>query len=154
MGCFVCCSDNLKQYLVNHARTFIFSTALPPYIGVQTRAALRIAAAADRQRSDLAALGAFLRVKLREAGFDIGSSDTQIVPILLGENERAVLCAALLNDAGCGVRPIRPPSVPAGTARLRVSLSAKLSTSVLARFADALLSVRDREEAPLHALRP
>jgi 8-amino-7-oxononanoate synthase len=154
MGCFVCCSDKLKQYLVNHARTFIFSTALPPYIAAQTRAAIRIAAAADRQRSDLAALGAFLRGKLQEAGFDIGGGDTQIVPVFLGENERAVRCAALLNDAGFGLRPIRPPSVPAGTARLRISLNAKLSAAVLSGFADALVSIRDREEAPLHAVRP
>jgi 8-amino-7-oxononanoate synthase len=154
MGCFVCCSEKLKQYLVNHARTFIFSTALPPYIASQTRAAIRIVAAADRQRSDLAALAAFLRDRLREAGFDIGSGDSQIIPIFLGENERAVRCAAALNEAGFGVRPIRPPSVPAGTARLRISLNAKLSTGDLARFVDTLVSIRDREEVPLHAVRP
>lgn len=153
MGGFVCCSEKLKQYLVNHARTFIFSTALPPYIAWQTRAAIRIVAAADRQRSDLATLAAFLREKLREAGFDIGNSDAQIVPIFLGENECAVRCAAALNEAGFGVRPIRPPSVPAGTARLRISLNAKLSTADLARFADALVSIRNREEVPLHAVR-
>ena len=153
MGCFVCCSEKLKQYLVNHARTFIFSTALPPYTAAQMRAAIRIAAAADRQRSDLATRAAFLRGKLREAGFDIGSGDTQIVPVFLSENERAVRCAALLNDAGFGVRPIRPPSVPPGTSRLRLSLNAKLSTADLARFVDALVSIRNREEVPLHAVR-
>lgn len=154
MGCFVGCSEKLKQYLVNHARTFIFSTALPPYIAAQTRAALRIVAAADRERGDLAALTAFLRARLREAGFDIGKGDTQIVPVFLGENERAVRCAGLLNDAGFGVRPIRPPSVPPGTARLRISLSAKLSPAVLARFVDALVSIREQEQLPLQAVRP
>jgi 8-amino-7-oxononanoate synthase len=154
MGCFVCCSEKLKQYLVNHARPFIFSTALPPYMAAQMRAAIRIVAAADRQRRDLATLAAFLRGKLREAGFDIGSDATQIVPVFLGDNERAVWCAAALNEAGFGVRPIRPPSVPIGTARLRISLNAKLPAALLARFVDTLVSIRDREQVPLHAVRP
>jgi 8-amino-7-oxononanoate synthase len=153
MGCFVCCSERLKQYLVNHARTFIFSTALPPYIAAQTRAGLRIAAAADRERTGLIGLATFAREKLRQAGFDVGGGDTQIVPVLLGENERAIRYAVLLNDAGFGVRPIRPPSVPSGTARLRVSLHAKLTTEILARFVDALVSIRQREEVLLHAVR-
>jgi 8-amino-7-oxononanoate synthase len=154
MGCFVCCSERLKQYLVNRARTFIFSTALPPYMAAQMRAAIRIAAAADRERNDLAVLAAFLRHKLSEAGFDIGRSDTQIIPVFLGENERAVRFSALLTEAGFAVRPIRPPSVPAGTARLRLSLNAKLSTTLLARFGDAVISIREQEQVPLHAVRP
>jgi len=99
MGCFVCCSEKLKQYLVNCARTFIFSTALPPPMAAQVRAAIRIAAAADQERSDLSALASFLRRKVSEAGFDIGRGDTQIVPVFLGENERAVRFSALLNEA-------------------------------------------------------
>jgi 8-amino-7-oxononanoate synthase len=154
MGCFVCCSVKLKQLLVNKARTFIFSTALPPHMAAQMRAAMRIVAAADRERNDLAALAAFLRSRLREADFAIGRGDTQIVPIFLGDNERAVRVSALLNEAGFGVRPIRPPSVPAGTSRLRLSLNAKLSTTLLARFMDALIAIREQEQAPLHAVRP
>ena len=103
---------------------------------------------------DLAALAAFLRKQLREAGFDIGRGDTQIVPIFLGDNERAVRFAALLDEAGFGARPIRPPSVPAGTSRLRISLNAKLSTDLLARFTDALISIREQEQVPVHAVRP
>jgi 8-amino-7-oxononanoate synthase len=154
VGCFVCCSEKLKQYLVNRARTFIFSTALPPYVAVQMRAAIRIVAAADRERNDLAALSVFLRKKLREAGFDIGRGDTQIVPIFLGDNERAVRFAALLNEAGFGVRPIRPPSVSPGTSRLRISLHAKLSTDLLARFTDALISIREQEQVSVLTVRP
>jgi len=153
MGGFVCCSEKLKQYLINRARTFIFSTALPPYMAEQIRAAIRIAASADRERNDLVALSAFLRRQLREAGFDIGRGDTQIVPVFLGENDRAIRFSELLNDAGFGVRPIRPPSVPAGTSRLRISLNAKLTTDLLARFSDVLVSIREEEHAPLHAVR-
>jgi 8-amino-7-oxononanoate synthase len=149
MGCFVCCSEKLKQYLVNRARTFIFSTALPPYMAAQMRAAIRIVASADRERNNLATLSVFLRKRLREANCDIGRGDTQIVPVFLGENDRAVRFSALLNDAGFGVRPIRPPSVPAGTSRLRISLHAKLSTDMLARFSDVLISIREEEHALL-----
>jgi 8-amino-7-oxononanoate synthase len=123
-------------------------------MAAQARAAIRIAAAADQQRSDLAALATFLRGKLREADFDIGPGDTHIVPVFLDDNERAVRFSAFLNEAGFGVRPIRPPSVPAGTSRLRLSLNAKLSIADLARFTDALISIRDQKEIPLHAVRP
>lgn len=153
MGGFVCCSEKLKQYLINRARTFIFSTALPPYMAAQMRAAIRIVASADRERNDLVALSAFLRKQLREAGFDIGRSNTQIVPVFLGENDRAIRFSKLLSDAGFGVRPIRPPSVPAGTSRLRISVNAKLSTDLLARFSDVLVSIREQEHAPLPAVR-
>ena len=153
MGCFVCCSEKLKQYLINQARTFIFSTALPPYMAAQMRAAIRIVAFADQQRNDLGSLSAFLRNQLRESGFDIGRGHTQIIPIFLGENDRAVRFSGLLNEAGFGVRPIRPPSVPVGTARLRISLNAKLTTDLLARFSDVLVSIREEEHAPLHAVR-
>jgi 8-amino-7-oxononanoate synthase len=153
MGCFVCCSEKLKQYLINRARTFIFSTALPPYMAAQMRAAIRIVASADRERDDLVALTAFLRRQLRKAGFDIGRGDTQVIPVFLGENDRAIRLSGLLNDAGFGVRPIRPPSVPGGTSRLRISLNTKLSTDLLARFSEVLVSIREEGHAPLHAVR-
>jgi len=154
VGGFMCCSEKLKQYLVNHARTFIFSTALPPYIAAQMRAAIRAVALANPERAALGAITAFLRQRLRGADFDIGQGDTHIVPIFLGENERANRFAALLGEAGFGVRAIRPPSVPGGTARLRISLTAKLSMDTLARFADTVISIREREETPLQAARP
>lgn len=153
VGGYVCCSEKLKQYLVNRARTFIFSTALPPYVAAQMRAVIRVVAVADRERVELGAAGAFLRQRLRRAGFDIGQADTHIVPIFLGENDRAIRFAALLSEAGFGVRAIRPPSVPSGAARLRISLTAKLSTDALARFTDALISIREREETLLEAAR-
>ena len=154
VGAFVCCSEKLKQYVVNRARTFIFSTALPPYVAAQMRAAIRAVELANPERFALGTATTFLRQRLRGAGFDIGQGDTHVVPIFLGENELAIRFAALLGDAGFGVRAIRPPSVPSGAARLRISLTAKLSMDVLARFADALISIREREEAPLQAARP
>jgi 8-amino-7-oxononanoate synthase len=154
MGGFVCCSEKLKQYLVNRARTFIFSTALPPYMAAQMRATIPIVAAADRERSHLAALATSLRQKLRDAGFDIGRSSSHIIPIVLGENERALRFSKLLSDAGFGVPAIRPPSVPLGTSRLRISLNARLSAAVPARFVDALVTIRQEEQVPMHAAHP
>jgi len=154
VGGFVCCSEKLKQYLVNRARTFIFSTALPPYVAAQMRAAIRVVALADRERAELGTIGAFLRKRLREAGFDIGQGDTHIVPIFLGENDRAIRFATMLGEAGFGVRAIRPPSVPSGTSRLRISLNAKLSMDALALLADTLISIREHEQAHLQAARP
>jgi 8-amino-7-oxononanoate synthase len=148
MGAFVCCSETLKQYLVNHARTFIFSTAPPPYLAAQMRAALRIVARADDARSHLASLGAHLRARLRDAGFDTAGSDSQIVPVLLGGNEHALQFAALLCQAGFAVRAIRPPTVPLGTARLRLSLTAGMSIEILDRLVSDMIRIRE-QLAPL-----
>lgn len=143
MGAFICCSDTLKQYLVNRARTFIFSTALPPYMAAQMRAAIHVAAAADERRSHLASLGSHLRARLRDAGFDTGRSESQIIPVLLGHNQRALDFAGELCRLGFVVRAIRPPTVPEGAARLRVSLHTGLSTQMLDRFVEGLIHVRE-----------
>jgi 8-amino-7-oxononanoate synthase len=147
VGAFVLCSEVLKQYLINHARPFIFSTALPPYVAAQTRAAVAIASAADAERAHLQQLATHLRARLGEHGFDTARSDSQIVPVLLGENERAMAIAARLCEDGFAVRAIRPPTVPPGTARLRLSLTVKHTPEMLDRLVDSLL--RAREEAPL-----
>jgi 8-amino-7-oxononanoate synthase len=148
-GAFVVCSKVLKQYLINHARPFIFSTALPPYLAAQVRAALRIVAGADVERTYLQELGAHLRSGLREGGFDTTGSDSQIVPVVLGENERTLEVAAQLCAEGFAVRAVRPPTVPAGTARLRLSLTVKHTREMLDELADALIRATAREQAPL-----
>jgi 8-amino-7-oxononanoate synthase len=137
-GAFVACSDTLKQSLVNRARPFIFSTALPPYFAAQVRAALRIAQEADHLRKRLRSLVDALRKRLNELELNTGNSASQIIPVLLGSNDRALRVAARLNRAGFAVRAIRPPTVPAGTARLRLSLNAGLSSEDLDRLADEL----------------
>jgi 8-amino-7-oxononanoate synthase len=149
MGAFVCCSETLKQYLVNRARTFIFSTALPPYVAAQLRATVGIVVAADSERRGLAHLHAFLRAKLRDAGFDTGRSDSQIVPVMLGGNERTVEFADALSQAGFAVRAIRPPTVPAGTSRLRLSLTAAMQLPMLERLVSEMISIREQLSASL-----
>lgn len=138
-GAFVCGSETLKQYLVNRARTFIFSTALPPYFAAQIAKAVEIAGDADAERERLQVLSNFLRERLRAAGFDTGTSDSQIVPVLLGGNDTAIRYADALQRQGFAVRPIRPPTVPEGTSRLRLSVTAKLSEEVLDRLVKVLV---------------
>jgi 8-amino-7-oxononanoate synthase len=150
MGAFVCCSNTLKQYLLNRARTFIFSTALPPYLAAQMRAAIRIAMAADAERRHLASLAAHLRRRLRDAGFDTARSDSQIIPVLVGQNERALQFAGRLSQAGLAVRAIRPPTVPVGTSRLRLSLTVGHTIAILDALVDTLIRVREEVTLPAY----
>ena len=144
-GAFVCGPDTLKQFLVNRARTFIYSTALPPYFAAQIGKAVEIVAEADAERRRLLGLAAFLRARLREAGFNTGTSDTQIVPVLLGGNDTAIHYAHELSRHGFALRPIRPPTVPEGTSRLRLSVTTKLSEEILDRPVKALAAARDSQ---------
>jgi 8-amino-7-oxononanoate synthase len=137
-GAFVCGSALLKEYLVNRARAFLFSTALPPYMAAQARAALDLAQSMDAERAALQQNAQALSVALRRQGWDTASSSTQIIPVIIGENDHAVAAAAFLQRAGFAVRAIRPPTVPQGTARLRLSLTAAITQDELTRLAVAL----------------
>ena len=153
VGAFVACSDTLKQYLINRARTFIFGTALPPYIAAQVRTALGLAEQADAQRAHLADLGTTLRGRLQDAGFNLGTSNSQIVPVILGANDYAVTFAEQLIEAGFAVRAIRPPTVKPGSARLRISLTADLSMEAIHRLAEVMIAVREKL-VPAHCGQP
>jgi 8-amino-7-oxononanoate synthase len=143
-GAFVCGSQKLRKFLINRARTFIFSTALPPYFAAQVAAAMRLAAAADAEREHLADVSAFLKNELTQNAFDTAGSDSHILPVILGASDTAVNFAAQLQARGFGVRAIRPPTVPPGSARLRLSLTAKFSRETLAGLAGAMIQVRSQ----------
>jgi 8-amino-7-oxononanoate synthase len=145
MGAFIAGSKTLREFLINHSRTFIFSTALPPYCAAQVSEALSLARRAHDQRTHLQQLSEYLRRGLGAAGFDTGRSDSQIVPVILGTNAAAIRFAAALTEAGFAVRPIRPPTVPAGASRLRLSLNASLSMENLDTVLNTLRAVRESE---------
>jgi len=145
MGAFVAGSMMLREFLVNRARTFIFTTALPPYCAAHIREALKLARQADSARTRLKELSEYLRRNLKAAGFDTGHCDSQIIPLILGSNEAALRFAAAVSSSGFAVRAIRPPTVPQGTARLRLSLNAKLSLANLDAVTEALVAARDSE---------
>ena len=145
MGAFVAGSRSLRDFLINRARTFIFITALPPYCAVHIQEALKLVREADAERGRLAELAIYARRRLQAAGFETGRSDSQIIPLVLGSNDAALRFAAAVSAAGFAVRPIRPPTVPSGTARLRLSLTAKLTFADLDAFTEALGAAREAE---------
>jgi 8-amino-7-oxononanoate synthase len=138
-GGFVAGSAALRTFLWNRARTFVFSTAPSPLLCVDTLRQVRAARAADRQREGLLANAAALRAKLTERGLSIApGSFGPIIALVLGEPERALRVAAALRARRILAQPIRPPTVPEGTARLRLTVSAAQSPADIERLADAL----------------
>jgi 8-amino-7-oxononanoate synthase len=148
-GAFVCGSESLRRFLINRARTFVFNTALPPYFALQVATAMRLAADANFERVHLVELSALLRQVLRSNGFYIAGSDSQIVPVILGSNEAAVYFAEHLRAKDLCTRAIRPPTVPSGYARLRLSLTARHSKENLAELVAALVQARSEYSAAL-----
>jgi 8-amino-7-oxononanoate synthase len=142
-GAFVCGSNHLRRFLINRARNFIFSTGLPPYFVSQIAAGMSLAKESDCERACLIELSSFLRNELHKSSFDTSGSDSQIVPVILGSNDAALKLAESLRTGGFGVRAIRPPTVPEGTARLRLSLTAKLSKDILTELVAAMVQARD-----------
>lgn len=146
-GAFVCGSAVLREHLINHARTFIFSTAMPPYMDGQIRAALRLAQGMDEQRSALLSGARRLAAGLRAQCYDTAGSSTQIVPVVVGENEEALAVAEYLQQRGFAVRAIRPPTVKAGRARLRFSITAAIAASELERLENSMGAWRAQRSA-------
>jgi 8-amino-7-oxononanoate synthase len=137
-GAFVCGPAVLREHLINHARTFIFSTAMPPYLAEQIRAALRLAAAMDKERAKLLSRSQNFAKSLQRDGWETLATTTQIVPTVMGVNDAAVAAAEFLQHAGFAVRAMRPPTVPQGSARLRFSVTHKISAAELERLAATL----------------
>ena len=147
VGAFVCGSAALREHLINHARTFIFSTAMPPYMAGQIRAALRMARGMDGERAALLARSRRFAADLRAQGYDTAHSSTQIVPVVIGGNEEALAAAEFLQTEGFAVRAIRPPTVKEGRARLRLSLTCAIAASELERLERGLGSWRAQRHA-------
>ena len=142
VGALVCGSRALREFLINHARTLTFSTAMPSYMAGQVRAALRLALAMDNERKRLLGLVDFLPRQLQLAGWGRPGRHSQIVPVVLGSNLDALSAAAFLQEQGFAVRAVRPPTVPPGTARLRLSLTTRLTIEHLAAALAALKAWR------------
>lgn len=123
-GAFVAGSDTLIDYLIQRARTYIYTTAPPPALAAATRAALGLARQDTWRREHLVDLVARFRDGARRLGLPLMASDTPIQPLWVGDAARAMALGAALLEAGYWVTPIRPPTVPPGTARLRITLTA------------------------------
>jgi glycine C-acetyltransferase/8-amino-7-oxononanoate synthase len=137
-GAFVACDRRMSRYLVNAARTFIFSTALPPPAVAAALTALDLLLERPERVQRLAANAAVLRRELEREGFDVAGSATQIIPLLVGDAGLAMtMCEAALKR-GVFAQAIRPPTVPAMTSRLRLSVMATHREAEMVRAARAL----------------
>ncbi len=123
-GAFVAASDEITRLLVNRARSFIYTTALSPLVVAAADAALDIVASEPERRARLRRMADALRRRLRALGFAIPAGEGPIIPVLAGESACALAWSAALLERGVFVQAIRPPTVPPGTARLRVTLMA------------------------------
>ena len=136
-GALICAPRILTDFLVNRGRPFIFSTAPSPLVAAVTRAALVLCEQSDARRRALQGLVRYASQALvRHTGR--AASGSHILPVMVGEDGAAAALAAALRGKGFDVRAIRPPTVPAGTARLRIALTLNVTEAAIDRLFEAL----------------
>lgn len=137
-GAFVGGSRELVDYLVNFARHYVYSTHMPAAQACAVSKSIELVRAADESRAHLGQLIARFRQGAKAQGWQLGASNTPIQPLLVGESSAALQLAERLRECGVWVSAIRPPTVPVGTARLRITLSAAHREQDVDRLLDAL----------------
>ncbi|MDP3674150.1 MAG: 8-amino-7-oxononanoate synthase [Novosphingobium sp.] len=135
-GALVCLDPVLRDFLVNRARSFIFSTAPSPLMAAAVRAALRLVEAEPEHREALQARVRHAEARLARVG--VTATGSQILPLIIGDDARTMTLAGAVQQAGFDVRGIRPPTVPPGTSRLRISITLNASEQDIDRLADTL----------------
>ncbi len=141
-GAFVAGSEVLIETLIQSARSYIYTTATPPALAAATMKSLEIIETESWRREKLAELISYFRQQMAAVDLELMPSETAIQPILVGDNHRALEISELLLTQGILVTAIRPPTVPVGTARLRVTLSAEHDKQHIDRLVRALLSIQ------------
>ena len=147
-GAFAAGPAILVETLIQRARQYIYTTAAPPLLAAALMTSLDLIAGEGWRRTHLGSLIALLRQRLRLRRWRLAASATAIQPLLIGPNDEALAASEALARQGLLVPAIRPPSVPPGTARLRVSLTAAHQAADLERLADALNEVERQIEPP------
>ena len=139
-GAAVLCSESMADYLLQFARHLIYSTAMPPAQAVALSAALRIICSDEGQqrRETLTARIRQFRAGMGDVSLGLTDSRSAIQPLIIGDNARALALASSLREAGCWATAIRPPTVPAGGARLRLTLTAAHQADDIARLLEVL----------------
>jgi 8-amino-7-oxononanoate synthase len=136
-GALVTAAKSIIDLLINRGRSFVFSTAPSPLMAVAVSAALERMLDADRERARLVELVDYAAQHLY-APLGIAAPKSQILPVLIGEDAKTMRVAAMLQDAGFDVRGIRPPTVPRGTSRLRISLTLNVDEAIISALGEAL----------------
>jgi len=142
-GAFVAGDESLIEYLIQRARNYIYTTALPSAVAVATLASLDIVRKEDWRRAHLAELIERFRSGARQLALELMPSSTPIQPILIGDSGRAMAVSKALEERGILITAIRPPTVPQGTARLRVTLTASHTAEDIDRLLETLSDVID-----------
>ncbi|NVK43294.1 MAG: 8-amino-7-oxononanoate synthase [Oceanospirillaceae bacterium] len=137
-GAFVAGSETLIETLIQFARTYIYTTSMPPAVAWATLTSLELLEREDWRRERLTALIRRFRDGCEQLGLELMDSPTPIQPVLVGESDRAMAMSAALEEQGIFVTAIRPPTVPAGSARLRVTLCAEHTEEQVDRLLDGL----------------
>jgi len=137
-GAFVAADQIVIDTLVNHARSYVYTTATPPSLSVALLESMKIIEQGDELRAHLQQLIAQLRIGLSDLRWELMPSDTPIQPLLIGDNKHALTLSESLCERGIWVAAIRPPTVPPGTARLRITLSAAHAEADVAQLVEAL----------------
>jgi 8-amino-7-oxononanoate synthase len=137
-GAFVAGSHELIETLIQQARTYIYTTALPPAVAEATRASLKIVQMETWRRKHLFGLVEHFVNGARNLGLRLADSQTPIQPVIFGDAEQALAASEYLRDQGILVAAIRPPTVPRDTARLRITFSAAHEIAHVDRLLDAL----------------
>ena len=141
-GAFVSGSRELIDYLTNFARPYIYTTAMPPAIAAATRQSLTLLASENWRRDYLQQLIQRFRLGVIEQGWSLMDSQTVIQPILLGEESKALVLSAALAERGFWVTAIRPPTVPVGQSRLRITLTASHTQADIDSLLNVLATLR------------
>jgi 8-amino-7-oxononanoate synthase len=135
-GALICCARTMRDFMINRARPFIFSTAPSPLIAAAAKASIALVAKADEPRLRLRELCSYASTRLERHGATPGG--TQILPLVIGDDNRTMEIAARLQREGFDVRGVRPPTVPQGTSRLRISLTLNVANENVDALDEAL----------------
>ena len=141
IGGFVAGPEPILHYLRHHARSLIFSASMPPASVATVIAALEVMRTEPERRENLWRLTRRMHAELKGLGFDIGTSETPVIPVVIGEMEETFVMWKALFDAGVFTNPVMPPAVPPSECRLRISLMATHTDDHLDRVLEAFASV-------------
>ena len=143
-GAYVSCSKNLKSFLINKCPSFIYSTSLPFSLLASIYSSIKMIPKLKNERKKLIKNSFYLREILKRENFNIGNSQTNIIPIIIGDSKKTISISKGLERKGFYVVPIRPPSVPLNSSRLRISISSCHSQNNIKKLFNSLKMFKNR----------
>ena len=143
-GAYVSCSKNFKSFLINNCPSFIYSTSVPFSLLASIYSGIKMIPKLKNERKKLIKNSFLLRENLKKEGFNIGNSQTNIIPIIIGNPKRTVLISKELEKKGFYLVPIRPPSVPPNSSRLRISITSSHSQKNIKKLFNSLKMFKNR----------